>query len=236
LKNKRLLLYCHQLIGRFCPYNKNAVLFSLTRACLFRLLAASGHQKLLQTTKRSVFQPASIKFVGAKTIQNQYKHIIGRVVVIVGIHHFLDPESYEQLYLSPHVIVMILRFSPQLDSPHSQIFRKAGQKKAEPNSYLILSLPSAKIDGAPPTSSMAAAMAAAMAAVAAATTAEDEARLLCLEEHDGDGASDYLCLARRLRTRRPAHVHRVGLTLLNNVVIRSRGDSGSSVLSDELLL
>jgi hypothetical protein len=46
-------------------------------ACLFRLLAASGHQKLLQTAKRSAFQPASIKFVGAKTIQNQHKHIIG---------------------------------------------------------------------------------------------------------------------------------------------------------------
>jgi hypothetical protein len=28
---------------------------------------------------------------------------------------------------------MILRFSPQPDSSHSQIFRKAGQKKAEPN-------------------------------------------------------------------------------------------------------
>jgi hypothetical protein len=28
---------------------------------------------------------------------------------------------------------MILRFSPQPDSPHSQILRKAGQKKAEPN-------------------------------------------------------------------------------------------------------
>jgi hypothetical protein len=28
---------------------------------------------------------------------------------------------------------MILRFSSQPDSPHSQIFRKAGQKKAEPN-------------------------------------------------------------------------------------------------------
>jgi hypothetical protein len=28
---------------------------------------------------------------------------------------------------------MILRFSPQSDSPHSQIFRKADQKKAEPN-------------------------------------------------------------------------------------------------------
>jgi hypothetical protein len=53
--------------------------------------------------------------------------------VIVGIRHFLNPEPYEQLYLPPHVIVMILRFSPQPDSPHSQIFKKAGQKKAEPN-------------------------------------------------------------------------------------------------------
>jgi hypothetical protein len=45
--------------------------------CLFRLLAASDHQKLLRTAKHSAFQPASIKFVGAKTIQNQHKHIIG---------------------------------------------------------------------------------------------------------------------------------------------------------------
>jgi hypothetical protein len=45
--------------------------------CLYRLLAASGHQKLLWTAKRSAFQPASIKFVGAKIIQNQHKHIIG---------------------------------------------------------------------------------------------------------------------------------------------------------------
>jgi hypothetical protein len=44
--------------------------------CLFRLLAASGHQKLLRTAKRSAFQLASIKFVGQKTIQNQHKHII----------------------------------------------------------------------------------------------------------------------------------------------------------------
>jgi hypothetical protein len=96
--------------------------------CLFRLLAASSHQKLLRTAKRSAFQPASIKFVGAKTIQNQHKYIIGWVVVIVGIRHFLNPEPYEQLYLPPHVIVMILRFSPQPDSPRSQIFRKVGQK------------------------------------------------------------------------------------------------------------
>jgi hypothetical protein len=40
-------------------------------------VSASGHQKLLRTAKRATFQPASIKFVGAKTIQNQHKHIIG---------------------------------------------------------------------------------------------------------------------------------------------------------------
>jgi hypothetical protein len=45
--------------------------------CLFRLFAAFGHQKLLWTAKHSAFQPASIKFVWVKTIQNQHKHIIG---------------------------------------------------------------------------------------------------------------------------------------------------------------
>jgi hypothetical protein len=78
--------------------------------------SALGHQKLLRTPKRSAFQPAFIKFVRTKTIQNQHKHIIGWVVVIVGIRHFLDPEPYEQLYLPPHVIVMIFTFSPQPDS------------------------------------------------------------------------------------------------------------------------
>jgi hypothetical protein len=75
--------------------------------------------------------------LGAKTIQNQHKHIIGWVVVIVGIRHFLNHEPYEQLYLPPYVIVIILRFSPQPDSPHSRIFRKAGQKKVEPNRPII---------------------------------------------------------------------------------------------------
>jgi hypothetical protein len=93
-------------------------------AYLFRLLAASGHQKLLRTAKLSAFQPASIKFVGAKTIQNQHKHIICWVVVIVGICHFLDPEPYEQLYLPLHVIVIILRFSPQPD------FQKSWSEKS----------------------------------------------------------------------------------------------------------
>jgi hypothetical protein len=32
---------------------------------------------------------------------------------------------------------MIFRFSPQPDSSYSQIFRKAGQKKAEPNRSLM---------------------------------------------------------------------------------------------------
>jgi hypothetical protein len=44
-----------------------------------------------------------------------------KFVVIVGIRYFLDPEPYEQLYLPPHVIVMILRFSPEPVSPYSQI-------------------------------------------------------------------------------------------------------------------
>jgi hypothetical protein len=33
---------------------------------------------------------------------------------------------------------MILRFSPQPDSPHNQIFRKAGKKKAKPNRLRFL--------------------------------------------------------------------------------------------------
>jgi hypothetical protein len=40
---------------------------SQLRACLFLLLAAYDHQKLLRTAKRSAFQPVSIKFVGQKS-------------------------------------------------------------------------------------------------------------------------------------------------------------------------
>ncbi|CAM0146653.1 unnamed protein product [Urochloa decumbens] len=67
--------------------------------------------------------------------------------------------------------------------------------------------------------------AATAAAVPAATAAEEEARLLRLEdqaEHGGGGAWEYLCLARRLRARRPAHVLRVGLSILNDASARSR--------------
>jgi hypothetical protein len=50
---------------------------NIIHPCLFRLFAASGHQKLLRTVKHSAFQAASIKFVWVKIIQNQHKHIIG---------------------------------------------------------------------------------------------------------------------------------------------------------------
>ncbi|XP_052145511.1 uncharacterized protein LOC127764643 [Oryza glaberrima] len=68
-------------------------------------------------------------------------------------------------------------------------------------------------------------MAAAAASAAAATAAEDGARLLRLEEqagHGGGGAWEYLCLARRLRARRPEPVLRLGLALLNDSSARSR--------------
>ena len=66
-----------------------------------------------------------------KNIQNQHKHIIGWVVTIVVIRNFLDPESYGQVYLSMHEILIILKFSTQPDSPYGQILRKAGQKKTK---------------------------------------------------------------------------------------------------------
>ena len=75
--------------------------------------------------------------------------------------------------------------------------------------------------------------AATAAAVPAATAAEEEARLLRLEEqaeHGGGGAWEYLCLARRLHTRRPAHVLRVSLSLLNNASTRSGLASERNVL------
>jgi hypothetical protein len=80
----------------------------------------------------SAFQPASIRIALIKTVQNQHEHKIGRIVMIVGMCCFLDPEPFGPLHLSPHVIHTILRFFPQPDSLHSQILRKAGQKKAEP--------------------------------------------------------------------------------------------------------
>jgi hypothetical protein len=58
-----------------------------------------------------------------KTIQNQCKNKISRVIIKVRICHFLNPEAYRSLRLSSHVILTILRFF--LDSLYGQIFRKA---------------------------------------------------------------------------------------------------------------
>jgi hypothetical protein len=53
--------------------------------------------------------------------------------MIVGICCFLDPKPFGPLHFPLYVIHTILRFFPQLDSLHSQILRKTGQKKTEPN-------------------------------------------------------------------------------------------------------
>jgi hypothetical protein len=70
-----------------------------------------GFSQLLATKsccilpKHLVFQTASIKFVWVKPIENQHKHIIGWVIAIVVIRHFIDLEPHGQLYLPPHVIL-----------------------------------------------------------------------------------------------------------------------------------
>jgi hypothetical protein len=93
------LFFCLHLF--FFPRHSSFMPFPLALSspfllcpCLFRLFATSGHQKLLRTTKHSAFQPASTKSVWIKTIQNQHKHIIGWVVAIVVIRHFIDPKPH----------------------------------------------------------------------------------------------------------------------------------------------
>jgi hypothetical protein len=76
------------------------------------------------------FQPASIRIVLVKIVQNQYEHRISRVVMIVEIHHFLDLEFFRPLHFTPHVILTIYIFFLQLDSLYSYILRKANLKKA----------------------------------------------------------------------------------------------------------
>jgi hypothetical protein len=94
---------------------------------LFQLLATKSSCEL---PKAPAFQPASIRIILVKIVQNQYEHRICRVITIIGIHRFLDPEPFGPLHLPPHLIPTIFR-----DSSHSQILRKAGQKKAEPNRH-----------------------------------------------------------------------------------------------------
>jgi hypothetical protein len=85
----------------------------------FSLFAASGRHKLMRTVKRLVFQTVFVRIALLKTVQNQCEHKLSRVVAIVGICHFQDSKLYGPIYLPPHVISTILRFSPQLDSHKS---------------------------------------------------------------------------------------------------------------------
>jgi hypothetical protein len=109
----------------------------LAPVCLgfFQLLATKS---CCRSPNTLAFQPASIRIALVKTVQNQHEHKIGRIVMIVGICCFLDPGPFGPLHLPPHVIHIILKFFSQPDSLHSQILRKAGQKKAEPNRPLVV--------------------------------------------------------------------------------------------------
>jgi hypothetical protein len=111
--------------------------------CLFIAPVCLGFFQLLATKiccrspNAPAFQPASIRIALVKTVQNQHEQKIGRIVMIVGICCFLDPEPFRPLHLPPHVIHTILRFFSQPDSLYSQILRKAGQKKVEPNRPVV---------------------------------------------------------------------------------------------------
>jgi hypothetical protein len=60
-----------------------------------------------------------ILYIECPHVQNQHEHKIDRVVTIVGICRFLDPEPFGPLHLTSHVIPTILRSSPQPDSQKS---------------------------------------------------------------------------------------------------------------------
>jgi hypothetical protein len=64
----------------------------------------------MRTAKRLNFLVCFIRIILVKTVRNQYKYVIGRVVTIVVIHRFLDLEPFRPFNLSSHVILMILIF------------------------------------------------------------------------------------------------------------------------------
>lgn len=78
-----------------------------------------------------------MKIVLLKTVQNQREYKIGRVVIIVRIHHFLNPKPSGLFHLSSYIIPMILILSLQLDSPHNQILKKTHQNITETNRPFI---------------------------------------------------------------------------------------------------
>jgi hypothetical protein len=96
-----------------------------------------GHQNLLQTAKPIAFQSTFMRTTLVKTVQNQHEHRISRAIATVENCHFLQPKLCRRIYLPPHVIFMILRFSSQQNSLHNYILRKDPQKKAKPNMHLI---------------------------------------------------------------------------------------------------
>jgi hypothetical protein len=124
----------HAYVSRASNLNLVAILGPVCFGFL-QLLATKSY---CRSPNVLAFQPASIKIALVKTFQNQYEHKIGRIVTIVEICSFLDPEPFRPLHLPPHVMHTIRRFFPQPDSLHSQILRKAGQKKAEPNRPMVV--------------------------------------------------------------------------------------------------
>jgi hypothetical protein len=99
----------------------------------YSFFSASSHQKLLQTVKRLAFQPASMQFNLVNTIWNQREHKISRVVAIAGNRHFLHPKPYGLLFFSTRNLHDTQILCTTKLSPHSQILRKAPQKKTESN-------------------------------------------------------------------------------------------------------
>lgn len=89
----------------------------------------------MRADKHSGFQSASVRIALVEIILNQYEHKISRVIVIVVIHHFLDPKSYGSVYLTSHIIFTILEFSLQL------ILRKDRKKKTKTNIPLDILCP-----------------------------------------------------------------------------------------------
>jgi hypothetical protein len=81
---------------------------TIAPVCLgfFQLLATKS---CCRSPNTPAFQPASIRIALIKTVQNQHEHKLGRIVMIVGMCCFLDPEPFGPLHLSPHVIHTILR-------------------------------------------------------------------------------------------------------------------------------
>ena len=60
-------------------------------------------KKLLCLFKHLTFQSSYVRINLAKTVQNQHKHRINRLITIVGTYHFLNPKSYRPfIYSSVH--------------------------------------------------------------------------------------------------------------------------------------